>query len=400
MTVTPEGYLATAYALMGPGAWALFFFVAVKGRARLMIRSTPAAALPEPPPRVSVIVPCRNEAAGIETCLRSVLAQDYPAIELIAVDDRSDDGTADVIDRLAIMEPTLKTLHVRDGELPAGWLGKPNAVTRGVAIATGDWLVFIDSDCTLAPAAVREAVAIGLSRGFDLVSFVPRFVGSGFWDSLLTPLCGMATGGMYSMHWANAHSRPQTAFACGQFIAVRRDAYEHIGGHEALKDSAGEDVEMARRMKRVGLKPRLGWGMDLVTTRMYASLGDIFRGWGRNFIAASRGKPWRVLAAIGFLFLFTFTVWPALVVGLTHDVPLNSRVWLGLAALHFVFITVAMVDGYRWGRNKVAYALLWPLGTVLLLALFVRSLYQSVRRQVTWRGVRYDLKPLPTGTRL
>ncbi|HEX8323339.1 MAG TPA: glycosyltransferase family 2 protein [Tepidisphaeraceae bacterium] len=397
MTVTPEGYLAIAYGLLGPGAWAFFLFVAIKGRGRLALRRGTTPAI-DAPPRVSVIVPCRNEAAGIESCLRSVLAQDYPDFSLIAVDDRSDDGTADVIDRLAAAEPRLTALHVRDGELPAGWLGKPNAVCRGVREADGQWLVFIDSDTTLAPSAVREAVAIGLSRGFDLVSFVPRFVGSGFWDSLLTPLCGMATGGMYSMHWANAHLRPQTAFACGQFIATRREAYEQIGGHEALRDSAGEDVEMARRMKRAGLKPRLGWGMDLVTTRMYASLGEIFRGWGRNFIAASRGKPWRVLGAIGFLLLCTLTVWPALAIGLAHDVPLNGRVWLGLGLLHVVLITLALVDGYRWGRSNAVYALLWPLGTLMLLAVFVRSLYQSGRRQVVWRGVRYDLKPASNGT--
>ncbi|MDB5326765.1 MAG: glycosyl transferase family 2 [Phycisphaerales bacterium] len=397
MTVTPEGYLAIAYALAGPGAWAVFLFVAIKGRARLDIRPKPMPAI-EAPPRVSVIVPCRNEAAGIEDCLRSVLAQDYPNFELIAVDDRSNDGTASVIDGIAAAEPRLKTLHVRDGELPAGWLGKPNAVCRGVKESGGEWLVFIDSDCTLAPNTLREGIATGIARGFDLVSFVPRFVGSGFWDSLLTPLCGMATGGMYSMHWANARMRPQTAFACGQFIAIKRAAYEQIGGHAALCDSAGEDVEMARRLKLAGGTPRVGWGMDLITTRMYASLGEIFRGWGRNFIAASRGRPWRVLAGIGFLVFLTFTVWPALIAGLCHDTPLNGRIWLALGLAHFALITIALYDGYRWGRSKAAYAFLWPISTIFLLALFCRSLYQSSRRRVVWRGVCYDLKPASTGT--
>jgi glycosyltransferase involved in cell wall biosynthesis len=396
MTVTPEGYLAIAYGVLGPGAWAFFLFVAIKGRARLALRK-PGTPLPEPPPKVSLIVPCHNEAAGIAECLNSAVAQDYPALQVIAVDDRSTDGTGAVIDRLAA-DGRLTALHVRDGELPPGWLGKPNAVCRGVAAADGQWLVFIDSDCTLAPSAVREAIATGTNRNFGLVSWVPRFVGSGFWDSLLTPLCGMATGGMYSMIWANAHHRPQTAFACGQFIAVRRDAYDAVGGHAALHDSAGEDVEMARRLKRAGFAPRLGWGMDLVTTRMYSDLAGIFNGWGRNFIAASRGSTRRVWGAIAVLFVCTFTALPVLAYGLWHVGTFEGNVWLTLGVLHYAAVTLNLIDGYRWGRARAAYALLWPLGLVLLLAVFVRSLYFSKRRQVVWRGVRYDLAKAPTGT--
>ena len=392
MTVTPEGYLAILYALAGPGAWAFFWFVAVKGRARLMIRPTPLPTL-ETPPAVSLIVPCRNEVNGIAACLRSALAQEYAPLEVIAVDDRSDDGTAAAIDALAATEPRLKTLHVRDGELPPGWLGKPNAVCRGIEASSGEWLVFIDSDCTLDPTAVRQAIATGVSREFDLVSFVPRFVPDAFWDAVVTPLCGMATGGMYSMIWANARHRPQTAFACGQFIAVRRGAYEQVGGHAAIADSAGEDVELARRMKRAGLTPRIGWGMDLVTTRMYSSLREIFNGWGRNFIAASRGRTNRVWAGIAFLLICTLSVWPAMVAGVAHEVPLNGRVWFLLSFVHAMLISVVLIDGYRWGRANPKYALLWPVGTLVLMALFVRSLYLSKRRQVTWRGNRYDLKP-------
>jgi chlorobactene glucosyltransferase len=396
MTVTPEGYLAIAYALAGPGAWALFAFVAVKGRARLKIRPEPMPTL-DAPPAATLIVPCRNEAAGIADCLRSALAQDYAPLQVIAVDDRSDDGTAEAIDALAAIEPRLKTLHVRDGELPPGWLGKPNAVCRGVEASSGEWLVFIDSDCTLDPTAVRQAITTGVKREFDLVSFVPRFEPASFWDAVVTPLCSMATGGMYSMIWANARNRPQTAFACGQFIAVRRAAYEQVGGHAAIADSAGEDVELARRMKRAGLSPRIGWGMELVSTRMYSTLGDLFNGWGRNFIAASRGRTARVWGAIAFLLLCTLSVWPAAVAGIVHDVAFNGRIWLALACVHYLLITAVLADGYRWGRVRPLYALLWPLGTLVLLLIFAKSLYLSTRRQVVWRGTRYDLKPLSTG---
>ncbi|MGC4034046.1 MAG: glycosyltransferase family 2 protein [Tepidisphaeraceae bacterium] len=390
MVVTAEGYLAIAYALSGPAAWALVVFTGLKGRKRLAIRPTPVPAL-DAPPAVSLIIPCRNEEAGIEACVRSALGQDYPNQQTIVVDDRSDDATGRLVDELAAADVRLLALHVRPGETPAGWFGKPFALTRGVKEATGEWLVFVDSDCTLAPNTVREAIATGVTRGFDLVSFVPRFIGTRFWDKLLTPLAGMATSGMYSIIWANARDRPQTAFACGQFIAVRRDAYEKIGGHAALRASAGEDVLMAKKLKAAGGSPRLGWGMDLVTTRMYGTLGSVFTGWGRNFIAASAGKPWRVLAAIGFLLCCTFTVWPALIAGFNNDQNFDAGVWLTLAGLHLTLVTFAIVDAYRWGRADWRYALLWPIGLVVLLAIFVRSLYLCACRRVVWRGVTYEL---------
>ena len=152
-------------------------------------------------------------------------------------------------------------------------------------------------------------------------------------------------------------------------------------------------MELARRFKKAALKPRLGWGLDLITRRMYSTLPTIWHGWGRNFIAASRGRPWRVIAGILFLLCCTFTVWPALVAGLSNDKALDAAVWLILAGAHYVLITLALVDGYRWGRSDVRYALLWPLGLLALLIIFFRSLYLSSRRQVVWRGVRYDLNP-------
>ncbi len=374
------------YTVCGPLAWLVIGFALLKSRARLRIRLSPPRAPDGPLPAVSVIVPCRNESTHIASCLRSILDQNYAGdLQVIAIDDRSTDNTASVIDALRDDSAgRLQTLHVREGELPDGWLGKPNALTRGVAIARGQWLVFVDSDCTLAPNAVIEAIATGVGRRFDLVSFIPRFVGSGFWDGLMTPLCGIATSAMFGIMYANSAMLPRIAFACGQFIAIRREVYDAIGGHAAVKDSAGEDVEIARILKRRGYRPRLGWGLDLITTRMYSDLRSIMQGWSRNFIAASRGRPWRVLAAVSFLFAGVFSAIPALVLG---DHLLQS-----LGVSHLVLITMLLALGYHQAAASAWRALLWPISIVVLLAIYARSLLLCYTRRLTWRGSPVEVR--------
>lgn len=381
-------WLTILYAIIGPGAWLVFGFAMYKGRRRLQIRLANPPAM-DAWPRVSVLVPCRNEEAGIAACVRSILAQDYPDFELIAVNDRSVDSTGRVLDEIAARDPKLRVVHVADGEVPAGWMGKPAALVNGVKHTTGEWLVFIDSDCTLAPNAVREAIVTGVARKFDLVSFVPRYIGEGFWAGLMTPLCGIATSGMFQIMYANSAMQPKIAFACGQFIAIRRSVYDAIGGHAAVKDSAGEDVELARILKRTGYRPRIGWGMDLITTRMYSGLGEIIRGWGRNFIAASRARPWRVLMASTFVILCGLTVWPALIFG---D-PLMRTV----AVVHAILITGILAVAYSQAGSSFVRALAWPMSSLMLLVLFAKSLWLCYTRRLTWRGGAVELKshPLP-----
>jgi chlorobactene glucosyltransferase len=372
-----------AYALAGPGVWAVFGFGMYKGRRRLQIRVKPVPVL-QHYPQVTVIVPCRNEQRLIESCVKSILAQDYPDIQVIVVNDRSTDATGQIIDQLAASDARLTALHIRDGELPAGWLGKPNAARAAVEHSTGDWLIFIDSDCTLAPQAVREAIVTGEHRQFDLVSFIPRFIGTGFWDSLMTPLCGMTTSAMFGIMYANSTMRPQTAFACGQFIAIRKTIYHSVGGHAAVKDTAGEDVQLARLVKRAGHRPRLGWGLDLVHTTMYGGLREVLRGWGRNFIAASRGKPWRVLGVMAFMCISIFSIIPTII-------SQNPQL-LWLAALHALMMTVLLGIGYYQADSHPWRALLWPMSMVMLLVILCRSLHASATGRVSWRGQSLSIK--------
>ncbi|MBC7784007.1 MAG: glycosyltransferase [Burkholderiales bacterium] len=389
-----EWVLAILYLLLGPGAWALYWFGMIIGRARMRIRPDPLPTL-DRCPRASVIIPCKDEAAHISTCVASVLAQDWPALELIVINDRSTDRTGEVLDRIAAQDARVRIIHVPPDGLPPGWWGKTHAMHLGSKVATGEWMVFIDSDCVLAPPAVRTGITTGIVREFDLVSFTPKFVSTSFWDQMITPLGGVATSAMYQLMFANSAMVPKVAFACGQYMAVRRDVFNEVGGWEAIHHLPADDVEIARLFKRSGKRPRIGWGMDLVTTTMYADFRGVWRGWSRNFIAAARGGCGRVLWAAAFLLFCVWSIYPAVAWGIyRQNHPINAFGgigWLVSAGAHAVLMTAGLWSAYRWGGNNPLYALLWPFSTVVLLAIFCRSVYMSLTGRMDWRGVSYTL---------
>jgi chlorobactene glucosyltransferase len=380
-----EWWTVVGYVIVGIGGWGIVWFAMVKGRARLDLRRKPLAD-PDPWPRVAVIVPCRNEADHIRACVGSLLAQDYPDLQVIIVNDRSTDATPAAL--TSIRDPRLRVVHVTEADLPDGWFGKTYAMHVGARAADAQWLVFTDSDTRLAPAAVREGVRLGVGREFDLVSFVPRFHTRGFADRLMTPVGGIVTSAMYTMMYANSANLPSVAFACGQYMAIRRTAYDAIGGWGAVRQYPSDDVEIARVLKRAGLRPRVGWGLDLVDAHMYDTWPTVWRGWSRNLIMASRGKPWRALGVVAFIVACVFSAFAALAWGVFHAQP----VWVITSILHMLLITVVLVSAYRRGGFDPRYALLWPISAVLLLAILGRSLYLCAIGRMDWRGVSYSLR--------
>ena len=387
-----ELILAGLYLLLGPGAWLAFGFAMVKGRKRMRLLARPRLALPEPAPPVTVLVPAKDEAARVERCVTTVLAQDYPNFELVAIDDRSCDGTGRILDDIAARDPRVRVVHVRPGELPAGWGGKSHALHRGVAVARGSWLLFVDADVWLEPDALGAALAVAVKREFDMVSLVPRFAACGFWEALLQPLAGAATGAMFAIALTNAN-RNRTAFANGQFMLVRREAYERTGGHEAVRGTLSEDTAVARRLKDAGFRPRLGWGDAVASVRMYDSLGSIVRGWSRNFSTGNRGRPWRILAAIAFVVLCCFSAYGAVAWGAYRNahplIAIGGWGWIAAGAVHWLLMTLLLGQVYAWSGARRWHALLFPLGAVVLLAIFARSLMICATGRVEWRGTSY-----------
>ena len=395
-----EWIIGAAYALLGPTVWGFFAFGLYKGRKRLMLLNRPAPPLPDDPPHVTILIPAKDEGQRIRDCITSALRQDYPRFDVIAIDDRSTDDTGHIMDELAAVNDRLRVIHIEPDSLPPRWTGKCNALHNGVKEAAGQWLLFVDSDVVLEPDVLRATIAVALARRFNLISLLPAFEGHSFWERLLVPLCGSAVSTMYLIPLSNIEDTQGRAFANGQYMCVRREAYDAVGGHAAVYDKFCEDVELARILKRSGWRPRISWGAQWAAVRMYSSLPAIVRGWSRNFFAASLGRPWRIIGAILFLIVCCFSAYAAVAVGiyrLFHPViPYGGAMWLGGAIFHLATMTAAIGVMYLWTRNAWRYALWFPLGGLMLIVILLRALWMCITGRVEWRGTRYSHRMNPS----
>lgn len=397
--MTFESALILSYVLTGALAWLGLAFLMVKGKKRMHILKRPSPPVPQPPPLVTALIPAKDEADQIEKCVRSVLNQDYPNLNVITIDDRSTDGTGEILDKLAAEDRRLRVVHLRDGELPAGWGGKSYALHRGLELADGAWLCFVDADVELLPDIVSATIGWAAAREFDLISILPKFVSRSFSEAVLQPLAGAATAGMFAIALTNAQNLPKSAFANGQYLVVKRSAYDAVGGHEAIRGTLSEDVAIARKLKLAGYKPRLSWGDEWATVRMYQGFASIFRGWSRNFYVGSLGKPWRILGLISFLLINCVSVIPALIWSVHRynnpAPPMMPYCWLTAALSHLIIMTAVTAWMYRRAAEPMWHAiLLLPYGIPVLLAICVKSLWICATGKVSWRGTQYSANEL------
>ena len=390
MSDRTELILFLAYVLVGPFVWVAYGVLMYAGRRKmLLLRRPPPPLKADPPPRVTILIPAKDEGERIRACIESALAQDYPNFNVIAIDDRSTDNTGAVMDDIAARHPNLKAFHNTVAP-PAGWTGKNNALHQGVKHADGDWLLFVDSDVVLEPDVLRSSMEVVLRKGFDLISLLPRLESHSFWEGLLVPLAASAASSMYLVPLANNNLWKETAFANGQFLLVSREAYNAFGGHEAVRDRYCEDVEIARLLKTSGWKPRVAWGNDFCAVRMYSSLDAIFKGWGRIFYAGRAGSPWRVIVAVILLLLCGFSAYAALAFGIYRAARHGDSAWLTAALTHLGLLTFFVSTMYAWSGNPRRNALLFPLGGAMLLAIFLKALRMCVTKKVEWRGTSYS----------
>lgn len=232
-------------------------------------------------PNLSIIVPARNEERQIERCVRSLLATRMPSFEVIVVDDQSNDATPRILEGIAAGEPRLTVLE--GAPLPAGWVGKPWALTQGARIARGEWLLFTDADTEHAPPAAASALQWAIDGGYDVVSLLPDQETVGVAERLFLPTILYAILlGIGPLDDINDPRKPEVALFNGQYVLVSRWAYEGIGGHAAVRGEVAEDLELARLFKRDGrFRTLLIGGNGLVRTRMYRAFGEIWRGFVR-----------------------------------------------------------------------------------------------------------------------
>ena len=352
-----------------------------------------------PEPLVSVIVPARNEAANIETCVRSLTASSYPAFEVIVVDDRSEDGTAEIVRSLGAGNARRLCL-VEGAELPQGWLGKPWACRQGAAVAEGGLLLFTDADTRHGPDLLARAVAGLREEEADLLTLVGKQLMESFWERLVQPQIFMLMLFRFPRFERTAKSRSwRDGIANGQYLLFQRVAYDAIGGHESVKDEVVEDLVLAQRVKRAGLRLRIRGAQDDLATRMYRSLGHLVEGWSKNIVLGGLRSlpPWlrpvmppvSLAVGVGLWLVPPLTLVAAL--GGTGD----ASLLLWSAAVSALSVVLWAVFTRQMGA-PAAYGLLYPLGAAVGAYIFMRSWARG--RRVEWKGRRYTL-PHASGQR-
>jgi glycosyltransferase involved in cell wall biosynthesis len=327
------------------------------------------------PVEVSIIVPARNEEACLAACLDSLVAQDYPGCEIIVVDDHSTDSTGAIASKFPVEV-------ISADPLPAGWSGKCNAVWTGAKRAKGQWLLFTDADTKHAPESVRTGVEEAISGDAALLSYSPRQEVHSLAEHALMPVIFAELAATYRPAEVCDPNSPAAA-ANGQYLLLRRDAYDAVGGHAAVATAILEDVELAKRVKQAGYRLRFRVA-GVVRTRMYRSTAQMWEGWTKNLALLFR-HPRRLAAKRTMEFVFM----AALVVVAMRHALLGHTMVAALAAIAAAILLLFFLRRIRrahfdWLSNGLAIFGL-PLFAVLLL----NSDISHKQGRVRWKGRQY-----------
>jgi glycosyltransferase involved in cell wall biosynthesis len=341
--------------------------------------STTGTLVAEPSGSVTAIVPARNEESVIAACIVS-LANQSEIAEILVVNDQSTDGTGSVVSGLMEKIPNLRLLE--SGGLPDGWVGKNHALWVGVQQAKCAWLLFTDADAEHERDSVSRALQIANEQGAALVSFSPEQITARWYEKALIPFIYLRLAKRFSYKNVNDPDSPAAA-ANGQFLMLRRDVYDAIGGHAGVAGEVLEDVALAMRVKAAGHRIWFGSGKGVVRVRMYRSFQAMWQGWKKNLYRLMGGTPWAV-----FREMESSVPWiPLLVTVLGLKFPL----------LFFVGVLLLTARQTSYGldlaRNHYSFSLIFYY--VPAVALYVGALWASYRSHVNgriqWKGREYSV---------
>jgi glycosyltransferase involved in cell wall biosynthesis len=341
-------------------------------------------------PKVSIIIPARDEQDAIESALRSVVQLDWPNYEVIAVDDRSADRTPQIMEQVARehdSERRLKIVHV--DELPDGWLGKPHAMWTAAQQAAGDYLLFTDADIVFHPEALRRAMAYALHTDADHLVVFPTHVDWSISKKIM--LAGFNILFVFGHRpWKTADPKSRDHIGVGAFNLVKRTAYEKIGTFKALRMEIIEDMRLGKLIKEYGLSQRNVIGRDLLLLPWGSGAVHIINNLTKNFFALMHFSVRRALGAC-FLLLF-FNITPFLGFWLA---PGLAKIPFAISLLSILCLYIGMsINMPIWPQ----YFFLHPVSTGLLIYTMLRSMITTLRQKgVVWRGTHYSLDELRRG---
>ena len=362
-------------------------------------------------PLVSIVVAARDEADQIAEAVNTFLSQDYPSLEVVVVDDRSTDGTGDILDRLAEgapvraedptatgdtadpadpgagSPPALRVIHIE--ELPEGWLGKTHALQRGAEAARGDLLLFTDADIMMRRDAVGRAVGLLERGGWDHLAVAPRIHSRSGWVEAVVGVF-LVVFSVFYRPWRTREPDQRAAVGIGAFNLIRSRAYQAIDGHKEIRLRPDDDVRLGRRLKEAGYRQLVAAGRELLTVEWYPSVPAMARGLRKNVFAAVEYRLWLVVA--GTLIPLLLIFWPLAALFFTAGLAW----WLNLG----VVLTGLIVSTYTAASHGLPpwVGLLYPAASVVFLGMvWLAALRATLRGTVEWRGTEYPLAVLRGG---
>jgi chlorobactene glucosyltransferase len=364
--------------------WVGAFFKTWRGRRESRWRLGPDAKVDLPLPPLVVVVPARNEVAGIAACVAALRASDHPDFTVRVFDDGSTDGTAE---RAAAAGA--EVVRGDDSPLPEGWKGKPWALQRATRDLHAPWILFVDADVRVHPAALSRVHARAIADDVAFLSGFGKLEMGSFWEKVIQPSVGGLIIAGNDLDGVNDPAKTDKVIANGQLILVRRDAYEAVGGHGAVKDDILDDVGLARAFVDGGFPIRVLFLRELFSCRMYTSLRELWFGWTKNLYAGLGYRRDRVVFLCGFLLVEMLLPYVILVVGLARG---NTELVAWGAGLVVLIHAVRAYLDAIFGQD-LRYGLLQPLGALMLIGLLIDSGRRSRGGQVLWKGRRYAARP-------
>lgn len=345
----------------------------------VLLVDSPMNAADTTPPQVSIIIPARNEEASLGSCLESLVSQTGVSFEVIVVNDHSTDRTAEI----AAVFPGARIIDA--GPLPSGWTGKNNAVACGARAARGEWLLFTDADTVHLTGSLKRALAEAKENSADLLSYSPEQIAVTFWEMATLPVVFAELARQYPPSKVSDPNSPAAA-ANGQYILVKREAYDAIGGHAAVASNILEDVALARAMKASGHKIRFRYAPTFVRTRMYRNFQQLREGWTKN-LALLFPNP-------GWLAVKTLSLWmiPWLI-AISQGFLGSRRWWWSPLFVISVLCLAWRLQRANFSSNASLLAALF--GMPMFAYLLLRSKKMHRKGTVTWKGRTYEGKEIP-----
>jgi len=367
--------------------WIFYGIRVAYGATRLPWIKDFAPAVDAECPSISLLFAARDEDEKLPGALATVATIDYPKLEIVAVDDRSVDGTRTLLDEFSAVNPRFRAVHV--AELPSGWLGKTHALQQAFEHSTGEWLVFTDADVRFAPDVLRRAVSLAKTGTLDHLTLFGDVEMVGFWETVLITFFGLG----FSLCTDPARvsdPKSRSYVGVGAFQMLRRSAYEKAGTHRRLAMEVVDDMKLAKIVKQAGFRSGAAVAQDSVVVRWHAGLGNLVRGVTKNFFAGAGYRLGVVGIQLMGLFLFNIAPFLGLAFG-TGWVRLLSGLGVAVALIFHGGVSVVM-------RVSPLYALTHPVGAALFIYMLARSTVVTLwQGGVEWRGTFYSLAELRRG---